>query len=230
MSYVATIFFLKFINSKKEEYGKLDCDNLVDFKSLKKFILPVFVGNLAIAILSNADMVLAKHNLDALSAGQYGALTIVSKIIFFGTGVLASVLFAMSAENSHKGDSSLHILKTALALVLVASGGATIIYFLYPTLILSLLFGDKYASSSQFLGWLAISVSLFSLANVIFQYLLSRHKTKISYVLLTISIFMSLLIGIFGKTIGTIIPIVIVFQAVSVGIGVYFLLKLRKKK
>jgi len=213
------------ILKKDPEQKEGHCKKSIDLVALRKYIIPVFIGNLAIVILGNVDMVLAKHNLDAISAGQYGALTIVSKIIFFGTGIIASVLFSISAGHSHKGDSSLHILKTGLSLVFLGSGVATIIYFLYPKFILGLLFGSKYTNVAEYLGWFAISISLYSLVNVLFQYLLSIQKTKITYVLLTISIFMILSIVIFGTQISTIITIVIVSQLISLASCGYYLLK-----
>jgi len=227
--YVVTFFMLKINILKKTNDLETHCESKVDFQALKKFIIPVFFGNLAITILGNADMVLAKHNLDEFSAGQYGALFVVAKIIFFGTGVVASVLFSMSSEKNHKGDSSKNILQTALVLVLVASGCATLIYFINPALILSFLYGSKYASVAPYLGWFAIAVSLFSVANVIFQYLLSKHRTQVAYALLTIAIIMVLSIVVFGSSISAIIAIVIGFQALSVIICGFYTLRLKKK-
>src|SRR3989344_528197 len=78
-SYIASVAMLKFI--VKEKISKTgEKAEKFDFSGVKNYVLPVFFGNLAINILGNADMVLAKHNLDPTVAGQYGALTIVSKI------------------------------------------------------------------------------------------------------------------------------------------------------
>lgn len=225
-AYSVSIVTLKFIILKKEKDNIVDrCISVIDLKSIKRYIMPVFIGNLAITILGNADMVLAKHNLDALNAGQYGALTVVSKVIFFVTGIISSVLFSMSAENSHKGKSSRYILVTALAIVLGASLFATLIYFVYPAFILHILFGDKYQNVAGYLGWFAIATTLFSLLNVIFQYLLSIHKTKIAYALFAISIFMIGGIFLFGKTISAILIAIIISQLVAIIAGIYLLLE-----
>jgi len=68
--YILTIFMLRINILKKTNESETHCESKVNFQTLKKFILPVFIGNLAIAILGNADMVLAKHSLDVLSAGK----------------------------------------------------------------------------------------------------------------------------------------------------------------
>ena len=224
-TYIFTIFALRFILVQKESHIDEYCENKIDLNALKKYMIPVFVGNLAIAILGNVDMILAKHSLDAIEAGQYGALTVVSKIIFFATGIMASVLFSMSAENSHKGDSSRGILKIALALVLLASLVATFIYFAYPAFILNMLFGSKYQSVSSYLGWFAIAVTLFSLSNVIFQYLLSIHKTKISYALMAVAILLIVAIMLYGTSISAILTILIISQIAAIIVGSFYLFK-----
>jgi len=183
---------------------------------------------LAINILSNADMVIAKHNLDEISAGQYGALTIVSKIIFFATGVIASVLFSMSAESDHKKGNPMTIFRNASYLMLFVSICATIIYFIFPNMVLGILFGKKYLSVSHYLGWFAIMVSLFSFTNLIFQYLLSIHKTKIVYSLLTISIIASGLILFLGKSFSAILIIGSIAQLLAIIFGFYFILRGRE--
>ena len=57
------------------------------FHRFKSYVFPAFAGMLAINLLGNIDMILAKHNLDSVLAGGYGALNVISKIIFFVTGV-----------------------------------------------------------------------------------------------------------------------------------------------
>jgi len=231
-SYLASVIALRFIIKEKITAKKEEeiIEKAIDFDSMRKYVLPVFVGSLAINILSNVDMVLAKHNLGAIEAGQYGALTIVSKIIFFATGIIATVLFAMSAEDNHKKNNSWKIFKNASYLMLLVSTGAVAVYFIMPKLILSLLFGNKYAEVAPYLGWFAIIVVLFSFANLIFQYLLSIHKTKISYGLLIISIVAGAFILFFVKSFYAIILITTLAQIASIVMGVYFLLENHNSK
>ncbi len=224
VTYFASVAVIRLVVLKKKNTDKIE-DNKpasFDFGEIKKFILPVFVGNLAITLMCNMDMVLAKHNLDAIAAGQYGALNVASKVIYFVTGIVASVLFSMSSESNHKGDSAKPLMKIGLALVFFAGTFATIIYFLYPELILSILYGNKYQGAAAYLGWFAIAVSLFSIVNLIFQYLLSIHKTKIAYFLIAIAAVFSGLIFLYGKSISAIINIVIIMQFVAILIGLFF--------
>lgn len=224
VSYFAYVAVIRLVVLKKKNTDTIAENKPAsfDFGEIKKFILPVFVGNLAITLMCNMDMVLAKHNLDAIAAGQYGALNVASKIIYFVTGIVASVLFSMSSESNHKGDSAKPLMKIGLVLVFFAGTFATVIYFFYPKLVLGILYGSKYYGVAPYLVWFAIAVSLFSVANVIFQYLLSIHKTKISYAFIAIALVSSGLIFLYGSSISAIINIVIFMQFVAILAGLFF--------
>ena len=223
-SYLAAIFTLRFIfGSEKNTPPKKE--DLVNFASIKKYALPVLIGSLSINILGNADMLLAKHNLDQITAGNYGALTIVSKIIFFATGVIATVLFSMSAEKDHRKEQTSRTLKMAFLGVFLTAGTATLIYYLFPQLILSLLFGDKYVASAGYLVWFAILVTFYSLANLFIQYLLSIKKTFPIYGMLIVSGIMAGGIFFFGHSIYAILEIAILSQILAVFWGLIYLKK-----
>lgn len=228
-SYIASIVMLRFIISAKETGAEDDVEKKFDFDSLKKYVLPAFLATLVINILGNVDMLLAKHNLDAVAAGQYGALTIVSKIIFYATGVIATVLFSMSAEDSHKNNDSLRIFRNASYLMLSLSAVATLIYFVFPELVLSILFGSKYSDVAGYLGWFAILVTLYSFANLEIQYLLSiNSKADASYWMLAISLAAVVSLMFFGTNIYAILGIMIAAQILAIFIGLRYIFKLQK--
>lgn len=229
-AYLASSLAFKFIVIGKEDSGSAECQTAVDFQSLKRYIMPVLAGNLAITILGNADMVLAKHNLDALAAGQYGALTVVSKIIFFATSVIAAVLFSMSAENHHKKSDTDAIFKNASYLILAVSLGAVVFYFSFPKFLLGMLFGNKYADVASYLGWFAVMVGLYSYVNLIFQYLLSVRKTKIAYSLLVISLIFGAAVLFLGKDIYGILRIMMISQIAGIIAGLYFIYRGKRYK
>jgi len=225
-SYLIALYFLRPIFQKSEKTSTIN--KSLNFQSVRNYIVPVFLGSLAITVLGNADMVLAKHNLDSQLAGQYGALTIVSKVIFFITGIVATVLFSMSAENNHKKNSSLSILKIAVFVTAIISFGSIIFYFSFPNFVLGMLFGEKYSGAAHLLGWFSILVVLFSFVNLFFQYFLSIHKTKIVYVYLSVSVLEIAAILFVGNTISAILIAVIISQALALVISLIYLAKIHK--
>ena len=216
--YILTIGALKFTKTKNQ-----NSENEIDFLAMKKYVLPALMGIVSITILSNVDMVLAKNKLDAISSGQYGALSVASKAIFFATGVLAQVLFSMSAEENHKKGNSLRQLRNAFILTFLATAGATAFYFLFPEFVLGVFFGSKYNDVAQYLGLFAIMVSLFSFAHLFIQYLLSIQKTRAAFSFLVIALIEIAAILIFANSIYTIVSIVIVTQVLAILVGFFFI-------
>ena len=224
-TYLGTIWCLRFLRREGKE---ITTDNFLgDLKlnNIKKFILPALLGNLVLNIFGNADMVLAKHNLNPIAAGQYGALTIVSKIIFFITGTLAAVLFSMSSESNHLQKKSHHLLWQALTLTLVLCTISTAIYFLFPQLVMGLLFGNRYASVSPYIGMFAIMVSLFSMLNLIIQYLLSINETSFINIFLLLAAIFVILILFVGQTIFAILGLMASAQLIALILSLFYLKK-----
>lgn len=224
VGYVLSLMALKFTKVKNE-----NSEMEIDFLAMKKYLLPALMGIVSMTILGNVDMVLAKNKLDAITSGQYGALTVASKTIFFATGILGSVLFSMSAEENHKKGDSKKQLKNAALLTLLATVLSTAFFFVFPEFVLRVFFGDKYLDIAQYLGWFAVMVSLFSFVNLIIQYLLSVHKTNSAFSFLAIAFLEVLAIFFFAESIYAIISIVIAIQAMAILAGVYFIFEDKKE-
>lgn len=222
--YILSIWVLRFTKIKN-----VDSKENIDYSAMKKYLWPALMGVVSITILSNVDMVLAKNKLDAITSGQYGALSVASKAIFFATGILGSVLFSMSAEENHKKGNSRKQLRNATLLTLLATVLATTFYFLFPKFVLGVFFGSKYNDVAQYLGWFAVMVSLFSFAHLFIQYLLSINRAKAALAFVSIALIEILAIFIFAKSIYGIISIVIIIQIIAILTGLYFIFSDKEK-
>lgn len=221
--YLMNLFLLKRFfqgNSSGEEET-----TTLSFSALKGYIIPAFYGTLSVAILGNADMIFAKHHLDAAVSGGYGALSIAAKTIFFVTGVLTTVLFAMSAEENSHGKKDSQTFRLAVWATLLVVFGSVVFFSLFPEFVVSVLFGSKYLSVSHSLGWFALAAGIYSLANLFLQYLLSLHETKITLFFLALSGLEIAVLFFFGETFYAIIGITIVTQALAALLGLWFVLK-----
>lgn len=210
-------YFGNLAESKKEQ--------VIDFSAIKKYAIPAFFGTLSVSVLGNIDMVFAKHGLEPDISGEYGALSVAAKTIFFATGVIATVLFAMAAEGSHKQENSGKIFRLAVGLTVLVSGTATILFSLFPELVLSLLFGGKYAHVAGLLGWFALAAGLYSVGNLLIQYLLSLHETFIAYIFLALTSLEIGLLFFLGDSLYAIIGINILTQVAAIIAGCFFLIQ-----
>jgi O-antigen/teichoic acid export membrane protein len=229
--YLVSFVAIKILFKNKKKLREIKKEKIeIDFIGMKKYIFPVLIGTLALNILGNIDMVMAKHHLDATLSGHYGALTVMSKVIFFATGAIATVLFSMSSEENHKKKDSKKSFINSIILTSIIAFSAIAFYFLFPRFVISIFFGERYFLIAQYLGWFAVMATLFSFINLIIQYLLSINKTKFIWIFLLFSIIEGSAIYFFGKNIYTIIEIVLFVQAFAIFIGLFLIFKKTEKK
>ncbi|MEK9151276.1 MAG: hypothetical protein AAB547_01450 [Patescibacteria group bacterium] len=199
-----------------------------DFSSVRGYVATAFIGTLGLVVLGNVDIVLAKHSLDPELAGAYGALAVVAKVIFFVTGVMAAVLFAMSSESVEKNKSqprNFSVFWMAFGLTVLAAAVAVIVYFLAPNFVMGIFFGDKYLSVAPYLGWFGLAAGLYAVVNLMLQQLLSMHSIRAAQWLLGIVIIESIGLFFWGTSLASIIGIVIGTQAVALLSGFVFIWK-----
>lgn len=224
--YLANLWLLKKFFQRNNSLER--STTTFSFSDIKSYIAPAFFGTLSLAILGNVDMIFAKHHLEASLSGGYGALSIAAKTIFFVTGVLTTVLFTMSAEESRQGKHDSKIFHLAVWLTVLVVIGSTLVFSLFPEFIVSILFGEKYLAISHSLGWFALAAGIYSLANLFLQYLLSLRETRITLYFLALAGFEILILFYFVETFYAIIGVTIVTQMVAVLLGLWFVLKKKK--
>lgn len=221
--YLANLYLLKRFFQKNNRDNQGTTEFLMP--NIRGYIAPAFYGTLSVAILGNVDMIFAKHHLEASISGEYGALSVAAKTIFFVTGVLTTVLFAMSAEERNQQGKESHTFRLAVWLTLLVVVGSIIFFSLFPEFIISVLFGEKYLAVSGALPWFAVAAGIYSLANLFLQYLLSLAETKVAIFFLVLSFFEIGTLFFFGETLYAIIGITIGTQVIAALLGLWFVLE-----
>ncbi len=151
------------------------------YKKMFKYALPVGLMWLAIALLTNIDIMLVKHYTTAIEAGEYSVAAIVGRIAVFLPGVLLAVLFPQVSQNSKDGKSSVSTIITVMVLTLVLSGSFTILVYFFPELIITTLFGDKYIGGADVLVIITFAMALVAVLSVLFNFFLAKHIYSFLY-------------------------------------------------
>lgn len=219
--FMGILFFMARI---KETADPVHVENL----KLTSFAIPVFFASLCIAALYNVDVILAKHFLASTEAGYYAVLSLLGKIIFFGTSAIGVVIFPITAKNHELGLSNKRILKLSILLTLIGSGLVTLVYFLFPDLIVHLLFGDSYLPITPYVGLMGIIFIFYSLINLLVSYALSCNKIGITYILIFGTALEIFLLSMFHGSIGNIIYDMILVMGIILG-GLSIFLMYEKK-
>lgn len=173
-AYLLTAFFVKRLFKKERGKGKE-----VDGRRLFGYSIPVFFSTLAFTSLYTTDIVLARHFLPAQEAGFYAALATLGKIIFFATGPIIMVMFPMVSEKHANGKKYLNLLNLSLGLVFLICLGISGVYFLFPKLMVNILYGSQYLLASSNLWFFAVFLSFYSLSYLLMNFYLSVKKVKV---------------------------------------------------
>jgi len=191
LAFILTIYFLSKYFKIKPESFKSD--------EVYKFAFPVLIMLFSLTGIFTIDLVLVKHFFDEINAGYYAALSLLGKVIFFGTMSISMVMFPKVAESYAANSEYKRILYKSLLLVGLFAFGVTTFYFLFPRFTINMLFGNEYFAVSELLGLFAIFMSIFSLTYVLAFYNASIRKINYIYILIAFNILEVVLIWMFHK-------------------------------
>jgi O-antigen/teichoic acid export membrane protein len=139
---------------------------------------------LAITCLTTDDLVAAKVAFSPREAGLYGAASLIGRVILYLPLAIVTVLLPHVAARASAGRDT----RELLTMSLLATGAFclvfTVLYAALPHLIVRIAFGSKYEGSSAILWMFGISMTLYSLINVILIYRLGHGETRTSWLLL----------------------------------------------
>ncbi|MDP2649254.1 MAG: oligosaccharide flippase family protein [bacterium] len=185
-------------------------------KELKGYSLKFFLATLGIAVFTSIDTVFARHFFNPVLAGQYAALALMGKSIFYFTYPIHFVLFPLVAQKKEKKENVSEILMLAALLIALASVAASFFYFLFPGLVLAIFFPNpEYKMLIPYLGPFSLFIIVFSLAYLLNNYLLSLGKTEVFKINISCALLLAILFFFYHSSL---------FQVIGVLFGSAFLL------
>lgn len=199
------IFAIKFLRMKKEKF---------DTWEIYKYALPVFLMLISLTLFYSIDVLLVKHFLSPIDAGYYAALSLLGKIIFFGSLSVSMVMFPKVSESHILNKDHKNILYKSLLLILSFGGAVSLFYFLFSRFTVNLLFGKDYLEITNLLGLFGIVITIFSLIYILSFYYASINKTKFIYLLILFNLLEAILIWFFHNSLMQIIIILLIIFSI----------------
>lgn len=146
-------------------------------------VMPVFTANLAFAVMSQADMILVARYFPAREAGMYAAAAILGRSVMYVPGAFVQALFPMVSEHHSLNRDSRHLLLKALGATLALSGLGAVLFFLFPSLLIGILFGARYAEAAPVLRWFGLAMLPMAFLTVLMNYSIAKGERRFSYVM-----------------------------------------------
>jgi O-antigen/teichoic acid export membrane protein len=178
------------------------------------FAATATVGILAIILLSNLDVLLAKHYLDPRAAGVYSALNKIGTVVYFLTVSVSQVLFARVVEAVERRRHPGRLLLVSIALVALLGAGALGIFGLFSGLVVRVLFGLAFAGAAPYVLTVGVAGLALSFGNLLVQFLLAMQDRAFVPILLAGCVLEALLIAVFHAGVGQVVTDVLCAQVV----------------
>jgi O-antigen/teichoic acid export membrane protein len=140
-----------------------------------KFAMLILVSTGLVTVLYTFDTVIVKYLFEPETAGQYAAIAVIARIIFFATASIAGVLLP-SVSLLNPPTENARILRRSLLLVLLIGGSGVAIMSVVPEFVISLLLGSKYLAFAHLLPELSVVLLLSSLVNLLVVYLIALRR------------------------------------------------------
>jgi O-antigen/teichoic acid export membrane protein len=176
-------------------------------QALLAFALPVLLVEISLILINNSDVLLVKRFFDSATAGQYAALALIGRIVFFGTWSVVITMFPLVAQKAQRGEAHRHLLWISLGLVAGVSVVIVTATAVAPALIIQLLFGAAYLPVASLLWLYALATALFALANVLINYHLALGNRGGAFLALTAGLCQVALLLLFHTTLAQVVLI-----------------------
>jgi len=174
-------FLATWLASQRAAVGlpKSDPMSLSDQGKLFSYTGGVSLTYLSQILITNSDIIIVKHFFSPQIAGNYAALALIGRVIYFATWAITTTTFPIVAQRNQSGKSHGHFLAIGVGLVFGLAAATILVAWMMPDVIVNTLFGEAYLNISPFLWRYAIAAGLYSLVNVFVNYQLSLgHKLE----------------------------------------------------
>jgi O-antigen/teichoic acid export membrane protein len=215
---LATLFSYLFIffplGSVLKEKEIENTANRIDIKKFYKDIFLILISTVLISVFSYTDIILVKHFFSSYETGYYSAAAQIGRIVLFFPGAVGLVIFPRFSEKFAKKERNQGTLIKSLAIVFIISIFFLIFYFLWPELIVRLIYGSVYLDAAGLIFKYGIFMAFVSLIYIQVYYFISIEKYWYLIYFFLIIIEQIILIWIFNDSMNSILLILMANSAV----------------
>ncbi len=211
---ISLVFFIlkHYVSKLKQLNVNTKFKNFTSYLKAHSFFIP-FLVNLSLIGFINFDIIIAKIKLSDKELGLYSAMSVLSKLIFYFSGPINSVIFPIFTDKQKK---HLHKKIFFLVNIIIFLTGIFIftIYKTFPIFVINFFFNSQYMDIKNIIYLCAIFGTLVSITMINLQ-LLVAYSSKKAYLNIFFVILQILLIFLYGNNLKSIMFINIFVSTLS---------------
>ena len=180
-----------------------------ELSGLFEYSLHTALSAICFAVLINSDMIMVKSCFSPTEAGLYSAIATLGKTTFWLSGAVATLLLPKATELHAREQAAVGLLRKSLLIVGLLCGSVTVVFFLFPSHIVDIFFGEQYLANASLLGLYGLAMTLYSLVNVWLFYYLAMQDHRYGYMLLFGAVLLIACLALFGSNLTQVVVILV---------------------
>jgi O-antigen/teichoic acid export membrane protein len=201
-----------------------------DLETLVKYSLGGALSLIGLSLLNLSDVILVKHFFAPDLAGVYGSISVIGRIVFYAASPVAIVMLPICTEKFKKGEDFIKPFFSSLAIALAICLTATFIYFEFPHLIITALFGKSYLAAEPYLGIFAIFMLVYTMLFIFSTFYIAISKFFLSSLVIISAILQLAGIWVFHENIYQVVYVSIFSVSIVLIIYLFTFWDLVKKR
>lgn len=182
----------------------------INVKSIAIFFGLTAFYELTQIIINNSDILLVKHYFTNDEAGLYASLALIGRVVYFVAWMFVMMLLPKVIQLHKEGNDTKPVLMKYVGYIVLLSAVVVTGSFLFPELVVTLMFGQKYLSIAPLLWKYALATSVFAVANIFAYYFLSIGKYLPVIISAILGLTQIILIVLFHKTVEQVVEMQII--------------------
>jgi O-antigen/teichoic acid export membrane protein len=207
---------------------------LPDFPRILSYSTYVAIGLFAFSVLSNFDLLIVKSHFKPDEAGLYSAISTIGKIALYLPATAGILLLPKVSALKTRQQSTIHLLNITLWAVGAMCSLVTVVFYLYSSIVVKLLFGANFVAQADLLGPYGLAMTLFSLCNVWLVYYLALEDQRYSYILLSVALLQAIALSMWSLNLHQIVNVLIgsgvILNVLGIGLLPYSRYSKRRQK
>jgi len=182
------------------------------------------------SVIMNIDLVLVKHFFSSYQAGQYAAVALVGRVLFYASWAVIHAMFPIAAQNGDR-ERNRSVLGVPLALVGCIFLGFLGVLAIAPGMVMKTLFGPGFAQAEPLLALYATGTAAYAIAVVLMAYEMSHKIANTAWLQVVFAVLLVGGITAFHHSLHQVVIVLItLMSALLAAVSLPFLGKLRRRE
>lgn len=165
-----------------------------------RFLLLSLASGITVSVTMGSDIVMVQHFFGARAGGQFSAVAVTTRTLYFTLGSVGSVMFPKVAARHATARSTKSIVGRSVAIAVIGGVVGLVVFSFAGHLILHYFSGRAYEGGAEYIGWYAVGMPLLAAVTMLTQTQQSLSDLGMLWVLVPGTLLKPVLILFFHQT------------------------------